>query len=335
MNLHFLTPPLVQLALHHYDNIESMQATWVQRGDWFFSTFGPGNLWLVADRPLERFTDYEMLLRLLEQRNRAKYELLHKGTPFFFLSWLAFDLRNYEKCLYYLDASISEDVKNAPTNWLALPGAHYLRLTTDQTHPANRVIAAIRLNLDRELLRFNAISGLNSITLDAVIDRFVAPFIQQGTTRTIVSALYVYLLENEERLLELQLKSTQGSSLGPVIATLFSGALIFESILKALYPNNDNGQPNKTLASIFNNTSAFQQDFATGVQTSAASLQDIMNWIGNESLLTALSAAARIRNTTGHNLVWDNVFQTPTHYKTLANQLTNALLYVIERKFIR
>ena len=28
------------------------------------------------------------------------------------MSWFAFDLRNYEKALFYLDAGISEDFKN-------------------------------------------------------------------------------------------------------------------------------------------------------------------------------------------------------------------------------
>jgi hypothetical protein len=105
--MHFLTDPLVELALHHFDNLD------VAHGDWFFSTFGPGNLVNATDRPHERFNDYESLLRLLQERNQLKYNQIHKGTPFFFLSWLAFDLRNYEKALYYLDAAISEDVKKS------------------------------------------------------------------------------------------------------------------------------------------------------------------------------------------------------------------------------
>jgi hypothetical protein len=94
--MYFLTPPLVELALQHFDHLELAQ------GDIFFSTFGPGNIINATNKPHERFNDYEELLRLLRQRNQQKYEQIHKGTPFFFLSWLAFDLRNFEKALYYL-----------------------------------------------------------------------------------------------------------------------------------------------------------------------------------------------------------------------------------------
>src|SRR5206468_2429544 len=74
--MNFLTPPLVQLALHHFDHIESTAPDWVTRGDWFFSTFGPGNAIYATDRPHERFSDYEVLLKLLQNRDSAKYEAI-------------------------------------------------------------------------------------------------------------------------------------------------------------------------------------------------------------------------------------------------------------------
>ena len=76
--MYFLTPPLVNLALQHFDHLELAQ------GDNFFSIFGPGNLINATNKPHERFNDYEELLELLRQRNQQKYEQVHKGTPFFF-----------------------------------------------------------------------------------------------------------------------------------------------------------------------------------------------------------------------------------------------------------
>jgi hypothetical protein len=34
------------------------------------------------------------------QTDVDKYRKMHKGTPFGFLSWLAFDMRNYEKAMF-------------------------------------------------------------------------------------------------------------------------------------------------------------------------------------------------------------------------------------------
>jgi hypothetical protein len=201
--MYFLTDSLVQLALYYFDQLPMPD---VQQEDWFFSTFCPGNLLHATDRPFERFRDYEDLLQLLRSRNPQKYELVHKGTPFFFLAWTAFDIRNYEKTLYYLDAGISEDLRNVGSDWVNRPGALFLRLTT-QPHVAERVIRQIRQLLSAQIDRFNAISGLAPISNDIFIDKFVGRLMQTPPTRTIISALYVYLLEATERLSELQLRA--------------------------------------------------------------------------------------------------------------------------------
>jgi len=328
--MYFLTNPLVQLALSYFDQLPTPA---VQQEDSFFSTFGPGNLLQATDRPFERFRDYEDLLQMLQSRNPQKYERVHKGTPFFFLAWTAFDIRNYEKTLYYLDAAISEDVRNAGNDWINRPGALFLRLTT-QPHVAERVIRRIRQLLSVQISRFNAISGLAPISIDLFIDKFIVRLMQTPSTRTIISALYVFLLEANERLTELRLKSTQGSSLGPVIAHLFSGGLIFESLLKYLYPTKNSGDPVKTLRQVFQ-TNTFVSDFGTGMQTSADSLRDILDAATDNTLITAFCTASKLRNTTGHNLVWDNIFGSISNYEILVHQILNALLYLIEKKFIR
>jgi hypothetical protein len=58
----------------------------------------------------------------LREADAVKYRQIHKGIPFYFMSWLAFDLRNYEKALFYIDAGISEDVRKNPKGWQENPG---------------------------------------------------------------------------------------------------------------------------------------------------------------------------------------------------------------------
>ena len=122
--------------------------------------------------------------------------------------------------------------------------------------------------------------------------------------------------------------------MGPIIGHLFSGGLIFESLLKTLNPTKDNGDCTKTLRQIYQ-TSGFQSDFGAGIQTSAESLQEILDAVNDDSLLTAISTASKIRNTTGHNLVWDNIFNSCESYKILSNQIINAIFYIVEKKFVR
>ena len=73
----------------------------------FLETYTIGNDTEVVDRPFERFKHYEELMHGLRSLDVRKYEEMHKGTPFFFMAWLSFDMRNFERALFYLDTAIS------------------------------------------------------------------------------------------------------------------------------------------------------------------------------------------------------------------------------------
>lgn len=123
----------MNLALNRFKETDFRTA---KEGDDLFRLFAPGNTIDFADRPFERFSDYRELLYRLMRADPVKYQRMHKGTPFGFMSWLAFDLKNYERGLFYLDAAISEDVRKAdpPETWLNNPGPRVLILDVD---PAN------------------------------------------------------------------------------------------------------------------------------------------------------------------------------------------------------
>ena len=305
-------------------------------GDAFFGTFAPGNIAEHPDRPYERFSDYEELLSRLMAADRNKYKTMHKGTPFGFMAWLAFDLQNYEKALFYMDAGISEDVRKDPLTWIRNPGPRFLLLDLDPKSPwLRRTEAQIIKLLGREMDRFNQISSRPPMTI-ADWRRFVERFLAAPTQRTIISALYVFLLEFEDRHQELLLREgSTGGSNQPFTVHLFTGGLLFESLLKLCYPVDGRGIPNKTLGSVLN-LPTFLHDFglADPPSTTAQSLSEIHDAIqGNWSIVAAFSTAAKLRNTTGHNLVWDDIFDTPSRYTHLFRQVINAIFHVISLKF--
>jgi len=261
-----------------------------------------------------------------------KYQNVHKGTPFYIMAWLAFDIRNYEKALYYIDAAISEDVRNARINWFDLPASNFLTLRNSEVQVARRTIDIIRATLGAELSRFNAISGMAQITTDTFVSRFVQPLLNDPPKRTVVSAFYVFLLEHSERQQELHMRSIEGGSIAPFILHLFSGALIFESILKHLFPTKDDGASVQTLGEIFR-TSAFQRIYPPRIPASANSLAEILAGATDNLLLTAFTTTAKLRNTTGHNLIWENSFTAPSQYQLLFHQEVNSIFYIVSNSF--
>ncbi len=314
-------PPLPGLL----ERFDALDATVSEEGDHLFEDFGPGNANEVTDYPFERFEAYRRLLVQLHDHSPDKYLRIHKGTPFFFMAWLAFDFRDHERALTYLDAAISEDARIDPL-WPQRVGAQFLRLETSMPIVGQRTVAAIRDHLHREITRFTASTG-SQLTCDSFITRFVSALLIDGSLRSIVTAFYVFLLEADERREELRLRSSGGGSTGPTIALLFRGGLLMESILKHFYPGH------KTLGDIFK-SAAFKADFpGLTIHTSAASLRDIHHGILGDTVESAFTTTTRLRNTTGHNLVWDDVFGKPEVVTALIQQELNAVFYLVDRKF--
>ena len=65
--------------------------------------------------------------------------------------------------------------------------------------------------------RFNGASRLKAISVDEFLTKFVSSLFHTASARTIISAFYIFLLEFEERLNELNLRSTGGGSIGPLM----------------------------------------------------------------------------------------------------------------------
>lgn len=301
-------------------------------GDRFFEAYGPGNTIDIADRPYERFSDYEDLLNILRNDNLDKYAKIHKGTPFYFLAWTAFDLKNYEKAVFYMDAAISEDMRKDPTGWLNNPASQFLILNHQCNQSAIRITKHLKDKFLSEISRFNSIQNSSVISENDFVEKFVKVLVKDKKNHSIITSFYSFVLEYEDRERELLLRSTEGGSIEPALTYLFKGGLIFESLLKHLYPKKDDGDICKTLGDIFN-TDEFKSDFIKGIVTSANSLSEIIGYIEND-LLTAFNTTSKLRNTTGHNLVWDDIFKIPDNFKKLYEQQINAIFYLIQKKFL-
>jgi len=302
-------------------------------GDKFFEAFCPGNTTEIIDRPFERFEDYEMFLRTIKNDDQDKYVVIHKGTPLYYLAWIAFDLRNYEKAVFYMDAAISEDMRKDPQNWLNNPGSQFLTLNHQGNQVAIRVTKQLTEKISEEVSRFNAISSLPRILDEDFVNKFVKVLVNKKENHSIITALYSYILEFEDRGNELSLRGTEGGSIESALTLLFKGGLIFESLLKYLYPTKDNNKTKcNTLDDIFK-TNKFKTDFPGSVKTNASSLQEIIN-ATNNSLQSAFDTASKLRNTTGHNLVWDDVFNNTNNFKKLCEHQLNAIFYLIHKKFL-
>jgi hypothetical protein len=79
--------------------------------------------------------------------------------------------------------------------------------------------------------------------------------------------------------------------------------------------------------------SAFLTNLVGVSRPGQVQFEEILDAINDNTPLVAFNTTAKLRYTTGHNLVWDDVFSTPENYSRLFYQEGNALLYLISRKF--
>jgi hypothetical protein len=185
------------------------------------------------------------------------------------------------------------------------------------------------------LTRFNRISGQH---LDLGSWRNLVETLLRGHPKewSLISALYLFLLQSEDRRLELELRDgSSGGSNQPFTVHLFTGGLLFESLLKRYYKQAD-GSEFRTVEGVLARSDQFSRDFFGGMNPfvggdfQANSLEEIHAAIDNDRPMeTAFKTAGKLRNTTGHNLVRDNIFDTSDKYLDLSRQVMNAVFYVI------
>jgi len=331
--MYFLSPEKIALARLNFKQLIIIDT---ETGDRFFEAFGPGNMVNLIDRPYERFHDYEFLLDILKADDLQKYQEIHKGTPFYFLAWIAFGLKDFEKAVFYMDAAISEDQRKVPNRpleeWINDPAGQFLTINHQGNQVAKDITLQLGMEFQSEFSRFKKIHSLSKISINSFINDFILKIAQDKSKRSIITAMYSFILEFHDRYKMLQLRSCDGGTIEPFLSHLFKGCLITESLLKLLYPKKDDGKATNTLGDL-NKNSNFIKDFSK-LDTSAFSLRGIVDSIQKSDDKTALNTVSKIRNTSGHNLVWDDIFNDPDNYKKLYEQIMNALFFIINKKYL-
>jgi len=350
----YITKLYSQLTGHTFEEaiftFQQLEVKNPRTGDLFFETYGVPNTIEIANLPYERFICYEYLLQLLSKEDSNKFSAIHKGTPYYFLAWTSFDIRNYSKSVFYMDSALGEDIRknsilsvsaeDKAREALGNPGGNLWKLTPGG--PATRIIQQLSELITRSLHSFNSRIS-EDLSFDTFINQFVIEnIVKDEKNRSLVSALYSYLAEAEDLYATLKIRSQGLSSIEPYLMNLFKGGLIFETLLKTLSSQNSWTVPRRgrnvppTTIGAFKRCSDFLTLFGLSendVTTSATDLSIILAGSMNDDIKTSFSIVAQLRNLSGHDLRRDDVFQNPNDYKKLVEKEINAIYVVISKGF--
>ena len=336
---YFMTDRLRDYAISYFKSAEFNNDS----ANGFFETFCPGQRLFIevntmtgernsiSEQAYERFYDYEELLADLFNNDSEKYKDFHKGTPFFFMAWISYHMQNFDQALFYIDAAISEDSKNGKDNWTCYPAGKFL-LLQKEGHTAVITVEQIIRTMDIQFKRMNKIQSTDIFNIENFIQNFVSRIISEKENRTLISSLYTFFLEYPLHLRQLDLRSSEGGTIYPFIKHLFSGGLIFETLLRLKYSKNEKGQNYSNLGKIFHDEK-FQVKYGEIGSIKIDSINDVVDRITDQTLSTAFRITAMIRNTVGHNLINDDIFKEKENYIKFYEQEVNAIFYFIQNEY--
>jgi hypothetical protein len=288
-----------------------------------------------TNRPLQPHVSLDAYARVMGQLQRAdpdRYTIMHKGTPFYLMGWLAYDIKDYERGVFYMDAALSEDVQNNP-QWDQAPAAAFIFLDdTKMDAAARNVTIQVRAEVDRQLRRYSQLSG-TVLSVDDLVRRFIRPSARDPAHRSIVTALLTFILEARDRSEMISIRSAHGGSLEPFLTHLFKGGLIFESMLKRLYGTTGNSLGDY-LAAGAADLQLTQKLYLSHVPYALDGLPNLISsWSTKPFQERSVAIAYAVRNTTGHDLGWQDVFVHPNLYAQLFEGILHAILWTVERKY--
>lgn len=299
--------------------------------DMFFAKYGVGNATLGVHNPFERQLAYELLLQILKSIDPVQYQKIHKGTPYYFIGWTTYQYRDLAKAIFYMDAAVSEDLKfpDVQSKASTKPALDFFLLNSQPGPTGLATHLELRNIIDKTLQEYKT-NGGGTISVDDFRNKFVIDLLYSGPKeRSLLTALYTFLLEYQEKEKQISLRSDTGGSIQPFLDHLFDGARVLESLLEK------RGGTGNTLHPKIVNASAISVN--RSVLKSNCTLADAELEYNNQVAAGCsfqdcnFASAYIIRNTTGHSLLWPDQFTSPNSYTTLYNNLVNAIFWSIEK----
>lgn len=325
------------------DDYENLEEGRERECDEFFSKYGVGNRYTDTglDRPSERIRAYELLLYILLEYDPERFRKIHKGVPYYFIGWAAFHVGDYQKGLFYIESSVSEDLRkrgksfDKKTSFEKPPSINFL-LLGENVFVGFEAGLTLKTAVSREIESFSKNAGIN-LTAPLFIKEFVTEQFTNSSFRTIVTSLYSFIIEYQDRQLQIRVRSSEGRSIEPFLLHLFKGCLILESILK--------------LKSSIKSTSlkSVTEGLEVKLEVDASLLKGGKTLQGAIDTMDSLAERQKpyqdicfatayiVRNTTGHQLIWpdvfDDVFDLNT-YQQLYQYVLGASLWSIYKLWI-
>lgn len=282
-----------------------------------------------------------LLIKCKELDEKA-YKEIHKGGAFYWLGIASFLVHEYELATFFFDAAVSEDIRagDDPINGPS-PAMRFMRMDGEHPNQAARDLVRDAQSRIQSLIQdYNARSdnSTNNVTIQILRERLFIPSILEvhKNWRSLTSTFISFILEWDYRNVLFDIRITPGTY-EPFYIHLFKGCLLFESLLKE-NPSDpwvpQSPRENTLGKALEKYSSVLVSNVNLGQNISGPDLPTILKDLqtADNSLLSAIKYTARLRNTLGHNLGWDNGL-TKSEYFRLFQMVASSCIHVVMRLY--
>jgi len=288
--------------------------------------------------PYAAFEEGRDLLNRCQAFDSNAYTLMHKGTPYYWLSSAAYLLNNFESLAFFLEAAVTEDVTKNKDPYKLSPALKFILLEGDlPDQAAYRLVKDAQARMQRSIDTYNDFTELPSssgeFTLSILREKLLRKvFLPDNKWKSIVTTMISFSLEWDFRNQLLDIRPSQGTN-EPFFIHLFKGCLLFESLLK----NNPNPryQPPNDKTNLEKELRRLQAPLGfhdkSKLNINGKTLNQVLNKIdieSDKSLPTAMQYTGWLRNTLGHNLGW-SVALNKNQYQHLFEMVISSCLHAV------
>ena len=280
-----------------------------QEGDKFFNQYNLFN-YIENGRYSELMEIGIAILEYLKNIDEKAYIKIHKGTPFYWMGMASYLMRDFTIASNLFDLAVSEDINNKDDSELRnSPSILFALLDDTKAEQAARPLVINAVDSIKNFLDIynDPIHGKNQITIEFIRKNFFERNIYEKdySSRSLTTSLISFFLEWNycQTLINLR---TQAGSEELYFLHLFKGCLLFESLLK----ENPIHKPPKHKDTFYKVLDYLKKDLDFNKQKidiGNTTLDKIQRQLA--SLPTKfddyIEITGRLRNTLGHNLVWN------------------------------
>lgn len=275
------------------------------------------------------------LMSVCRSIDLSAYGHVHKGSAFYWLGIGAFLVHDVELAAFFFDAAVSEDLRaGAHPESDPTPALRFIQIEGEPPEQAARDLVRLAQARVEELIQnYTARPGARALPqpldMAGLRRQLLRPAVQAGREgwRSLVTAFISFALEWDYRNALLDLRPGQGTA-EPIFLHLFKGCVLFESLLKA---NPSVSIPPKavTLRQVLNALHS-QLGIAANPNVGNVNLPQIVADLpaADETMQTAITLTAKVRNTIGHNLGWFVAIDNTT-YSRLFRMISSSCLHAV------